>query len=141
APARRRRRGTAHNRGSRASGEVALPGSLNAVRPEHAATLGVAAVALGLFAFTQPTDVGTTRSVEVDHGFDLGYSAQTDADELYLDGEVRTGDPVFLAVAPRLTLTGAWTPDADVTDPTGTATPVAVLTAGNSWTRELALGA
>ena len=142
APARRRRRGPpSRSRGARSSGDVTRPGSLAAVRPEHAAVLGAAAVAMGLFAVTQPTSVGTTRSVEVDHRLDLGYSAQTDADELYLDGEVRTGDPVFLAVAPRLTLTGTWTPDADVADPTGTLTPVAVLSAGNGWTREVPLGA
>ena len=140
-PARRRRHGMpTHSRGSRTGERAALPGSMAALRTEHVAGLGAVAVALGLFALTQPTTVDTTRSVGIDHEVTLDYSAATGADELYADGEVRTGDPVFLAVAPRIELTMQWSADTDLTDVSGTLTPVATLTAGNGWTREVPLG-
>ena len=64
-PARRRRHGLpTHSRGSRTGARAALPGGLAALRPEHVAGLGAVAVALGLFALTQPTSVETTGRPE-----------------------------------------------------------------------------
>lgn len=115
-------------------------GGLARILTGTATVLGVAALVVGVVAFTRPT----TQSVTVadayrQHGV-FSYRAAVAPDGVYPTGSVRTGDPVFLRLVDRLEvgfryrLAGA---DRDRTS--GTAGLVARLADASGWHQDIVL--
>lgn len=134
---RTRRRGL--RRASRPQGQRSRPA---AVWPAHqwAAGTALAAVALGFLAFGRPVETASTDDTAIDHTAVLSYSASVDAPGVYADNRVRTGDPVFVSVAPVLDMHLDYrlaSPNTD--DTSGTVRTTAELSTSNGWRRTVPL--
>jgi signal peptidase I len=132
----------AHGRRRRAGGTDSAfrPAVLDRVRIEHAYAGAAGAVALGLFALTQPAATIQTRQVPVEHSMSWSYSGPADVTGVYAGDRVATGDPVFLSVAPIITVSAGYVAPEVVREPRGSTQFVARLSASNSWHRTFALG-
>lgn len=135
----RRRRGTGRpDNQSRAIPRRRSAGNVT-VGTEWAWAAGLSAVALAALAFSQPTHTQETDDNASTSVADLSYAADTNATNVYPDGRLSTGDPVFLRLAPtidvRLThrLTGLDGPT------TGRVHAEAVVKTSNGWSSEIPL--
>lgn len=109
------------------------------VRTEHAAMAAVAAVALSIFAFSQPTTTAAPQQVDVTHTAELTYSAAVDTPGVYIRDTLQTGDPVFLSLAPAIDTKAEYRLQGDADKVAGTISAAAHVSASNGWERTIQL--
>lgn len=143
----RRRRGSHRAPRSTRSGSTRLVRPSQRVRehlgtpgPEWAVGTALAAVALLVFASAQPTSITTSQPVKVQDSAALSYTASVAGSAVYTTGQVRTGDPVFLRLTSTIDTHLSETIGFDPGSVTGTATPIARISAANGWSRDQVLG-
>lgn len=102
--------------------------------------IAIASTALTAVAFTRPT---STTKIEKMHYVNAGtfsYSTQVPSDGVYQGSQLRTGDPVFLAIIHRLAITFDYRIDGVAPDSIrGDATLNATITGSNGWERTVVL--
>ena len=100
----------------------------------------LAAAALGLFAFSRPTETETTRSAPYRESGVFGYSGDARAGVAYPDGRVDTGEPVFLRLVDELRVSFDYRVEAESqVDAHGEIGLAAVLSGAEGWKRTIAL--
>ncbi len=125
------------NDSSRSVAPELLSRSRRAALP--AAVVLAAALALGVVAFTTPAT--TDGPVTYTHRATFGYHADASAGEVYPDGQVTSGDTVFLSLVDEIELTF----DYDLTtgadhDVTASAWLEATVADGSGWEQTIPLG-
>jgi signal peptidase I len=104
-----------------------------------AAALFVLATALGVVAFTRDVDPATGAAPAYSQRISLGYGADGDP-AVYDGGRVRTGDPVFLTLTPRVDLAVTYEVSAaQLTDASGRIGLAVRLSGLNGWQRTVTL--
>jgi signal peptidase I len=117
---------------------IGLPGQVAA---SVICVIALAALVLGAFSFTRSTKVVTTEHLSYSQTGTWSYSAHAKGD-VYANGVVTTGQPIFLAVAPVVKVDFAYRfVSALPATLTGRAGLVAVLTSSDGWTKTLSVGA
>ena len=105
-----------------------------------AAVTGTGLVALGGVAWTSPVVVPVTRPMPLHQQVSMTYAAPAHRGVAYPTGTLRTGDPVFLRLVPRVKVRVAYRAVPDVGGPItsdlhGTRRVTAELRAANGWHR------
>jgi signal peptidase I len=106
---------------------------------EWAGAAAVTALLVAAVAFGQPVGRAATTGTGFRQTADLGYSARVPTSGAYPDGRVRTGDPVFLSLAPELDVHLRYQLEAPAGDVTGTVRSLARVSTGNGWKRSVVL--
>lgn len=132
--------GSTAARRARRPGADSGPGAGRTIVLAGAAVGGTGLLALSAVAWTSPETVATTRPVQVHQQVALTYSAQAPRGAAYPTGRVRTGDPVFLRLVPRMNVAIAYRARAggaqwDGVGPAGTRRVTAELRSANGWHR------
>jgi len=116
---------------------IGLPGQVAA---SIISVVALAALVLGAFSFTHSTTAVTTEHLSYHQAGTWSYTAAAKGD-VYANGVVTTGQPIFLAVAPVVKVDFAYRfVSALPTRLTGRAGLTAVLTSSNGWSHTLPVG-
>jgi hypothetical protein len=107
---------------------------------EWAIATALIAIGLAFFAFGRPTTTSVSDKINVPHTAELSYTALVKKPGIYADNRLRTGDPVFLSVAPVLDTHLVYQLGSGPADLTGTISSHAELTASNGWHWSIPLG-
>jgi signal peptidase I len=100
----------------------------------------LAAAALGLLAFSRPTETKTTRSFPYRESGSFGYSGEATAGVAYPDGRVDTSEPVFLRLVDDMRVSFDYRVQAESElDANGQIGLVAVLAGAEGWKRVIEL--
>jgi signal peptidase I len=100
----------------------------------------VATLALGLVAFSRPTETKTIRSVPYRESGIFGYSGDAKAGVAYQDGRVDTGEPVFLRLVDDLRVSFDYRVDAESElEANGQIGLAAIVSGAEGWKRVIAL--
>jgi signal peptidase I len=116
---------------------IGLPGQVAA---SIISVVALAALVLGAFSFTHSTTAVTTEHLSYHQAGTWSYTAAAKGD-VYANGVVTTGQPIFLAVAPVVKVAFSYKfVSALPTRLTGRAGLTAVLTSSNGWSHTLPVG-
>jgi signal peptidase I len=117
---------------------IGLPGQVAA---SIICVVALAALVLGAFSFTRSTTAVTTEHLSYSQSGTWSYSAPAKGD-VYANGVVMTGQPIFSAVAPVVKVDFAYRfVSALPASLTGRAELMAVLTSSDGWSHTLSVGA
>jgi len=99
------------------------------------------ALGAGALAFARPTETTATRRLSYEHRGELAYRASVPSGAVYEDGQLRTGDPIFLDLTDSVDLRYDYrlSPGA-LRDVRGTVALAVELSSSNGWTRTVPLG-
>ena len=116
---------------------IGLPGQVAA---SIICLVALAALVFGAFSYTRSTTTVTTEHLSYSQTGTWNYSAAAKGD-VYTNGVVTTGQPIFLAVAPVVKVGFSYKFDSALpTRLTGRARLTAVLTSSNGWSHTLRVG-
>ena len=131
----RQRRGHSPKRARRHStqGPPTAAGRATLPPPEWAALAALVLTTVSLFAFSQPLTTRVQNEVEFTNSAELGYSASVQTRGVYTSNRVRTGDPVFLALVPKIETHLHYRLQSTSSEVSGTIQAVARIAASNGW--------
>lgn len=136
-----RRRGS-HRRhhGREASPERPMSGASARSGLGVAATASAAFLLLGVISFSRPTTTSDTEELPYRHTGSFSYRADVPAGPVYVDGVLRTGDPVFLRVVNAIDVTYRYSLDGEATRGVqGRGRLLVEISDTNGWKRSLDL--
>jgi hypothetical protein len=100
-----------------------------------AAVAGTGLVIVGGLAWAAPATVSLAHPVQLHQRVAMTYDAQGRRSAAYPTGELRTGDPVFLRLIPRIDVRIAYRAGPDAANLRGTRRVTAELRSANGWHR------